>query len=133
MKLTYFCPTCWSESGEATTCANCGADLRDLSAKSYEEKLILALHHPEPTVPVRAAAILGELRSHAAVESLLDLARDSLDPYIQEAAADALRQIGDECVLPCLFRLSQNGAVRVRVAAKNAIKAIKERQHDRKH
>lgn len=49
----------------ATTCPCCGADLRDFTGKSYEEKLILALRHPEPTIPIRAAMILGELKSQA--------------------------------------------------------------------
>lgn len=131
MGLTYFCPSCWGEVGAVTICPNCGADVREFSGKSYEEKLILALHHPEPTVPIRAATILGELHSHAAVDSLLRLAAASPDPYIQEAAVEALGRIGDSRALPHLHRLSRDGAVRVQAAAKRAVKAVQEDQHAR--
>ena len=126
MSVTYFCPFCWSEIGAVATCPNCGADLRDLSSKSYEEKLIVALRHPEPTVPIRAATILGELRPQAAVEPLIDIATSVDDPYIQEAAVVALGQIGDLRALACLNHLSRRGAIRVRAAAERALTNIKE-------
>lgn len=127
MSLTYFCPSCWSEAGAVSTCPNCGADLRNFSGKSYEEKLILALRHPEPTVPVRAATILGELGSRAAVEPLIDVATSAKDPYVQEAAVEALGRIGDDRAFSCLDHLSREGAIRVRAAAGRAVKIIKNR------
>ncbi len=129
MSVTYFCPSCWSEVGTVATCPNCGADLRAFSGKSYEEKLILALRHPEPTVPIRAATILGELGSQAAVEPLIDIATTVDDPYIQEAAVEALGRIGNIRAVPCLDHLSREGAVRVRAAAERALKALKDRRN----
>ena len=126
MSVTYFCPSCWSEVGRATTCPNCGADLQDFAGYSYEEKLIRALRHPEPTVPIRAARILGELGSRAAVEPLIDVATSVRDPYIQEAAAEALGRIGDARAFSCLDHLRQEGALRVRAAAERALKALKD-------
>ena len=128
MSITYFCPSCWSEVGAATTCPNCGADLQDFSGRTYEQKLIIALRHPEPTVPIRAATILGELGSHVAVEPLIDVATSVDDPYIQEAAVVALGRIGDNRALSCLDRLSRQGAVRVRAAAERALKNLKGRR-----
>lgn len=125
--MTYFCPSCWSEVGRATTCPNCGAELRDFSRSSYEEKLISALQHLEPTVPLRAAVILGELGSLAAVEPLIDLAPSVKDPYIQEAAVEALRRIGDSRARSCLDFLSREGSVRVRAAAERAVRTLKDR------
>jgi HEAT repeats len=127
MSLTYFCPSCWHEVGAVGLCPKCGADLRTFSGKSYEEKLILALSHPEPTVPVRAAAILAELGSLVSVESLINLASAATDPYIQEAAVEALGRMGDSRALTCLGRLSREGAVRVRAAAELAVRSIQER------
>jgi HEAT repeat protein len=124
VSLTYFCPSCWSEVETGTTCPQCGADLRDFAGETYERKLIRALHHPEPTVPRRVAEILGELGSRAAVEPLLDLVESTSDPYIQEAAVEALGRIGDARALPCLQRLSREGAVRVRNAAKRGLRTI---------
>ena len=127
MSVTYFCPSCWSEVGAATICPNCGANLQDFSSRTYEQKLIIALRHPEPTVPIRAATILGELRSQAAVEPLIDVATSGEDPYIQEAAVVALGEIGDIRAWSCLESLSREGAVRVRAAAGRALKRLKDR------
>lgn len=122
--MTSYCPSCWCEAGSASVCPACGAEIQSLSQESYEEKLIRALHHPEPTVPVRTATILGELGSRAAVEPLIEVALSSGDPYIQEAAVVALGRIGDSKALPCLTRLSREGSLRVRIAADQTIKLL---------
>jgi HEAT repeat protein len=127
MSVTYFCPSCWGEVGTVKVCPNCGADLRDFAAETYEQKLIRALRHPEPTVPIRAATILGKLGSRAAVEPLLKIAAGSHDPYIQEAAVEALGRIGDVRALSCLDDLSREGALRVRAAAERAMKTLRSR------
>jgi HEAT repeat protein len=124
MALTRFCPSCWSEIGTEPVCLVCGTDVRDLSGQSYEEKLLQALYHPEPTVPVRAATILGELASTTAVEPLIQLAALTCDLYIQEAAVAALGRIGDARALPLLNQLRREGALRVRISANQAIRAL---------
>lgn len=126
MSMNYYCPSCWSEIGTASVCPVCSADLQDLASESYEEKLIHALDHSEPTVPIRAATILGELGSRAAVEPLIKVALSSPDPYIQEAAAAALGCIGDPRALQCLNRLIGDGAVRVREAARRALQLLED-------
>jgi len=126
--MTYFCPACWKEIAKADVCPHCGTDLGNLSNETYEQKLILALRHPEPTVPIRVAAILGQLRSRAAVEPLIDMALSSADPYIQEAAVASLGTIGDARALTCLNHLSHEGALRVKIAADRAAKAL-ENEH----
>ncbi len=126
MSVTYYCPSCWSEIGTALVCPICGADVRCLADETYEQKLIRALDHPEPTVPIRAATILGELGSRAAVEPLIKVARSGPDPYIQEAAIAALGCIGDPRALPCLHRVSRDGALRVREAARRALQLLED-------
>jgi HEAT repeat protein len=123
--VTFYCFSCWNEVGTANVCPQCGADLHDLAGESYEEKLIRALYHREPTVPVRAATILGELGSRSAVEPLIEVANSSQDPYIQEAAVNALGRIGDLRALPCLDRLGRGGMLRVRRAADQAIRTLR--------
>jgi HEAT repeat protein len=120
----YLCPSCWNEIRNEDVCPECGVDLKELAQEGYEEKLIRALRHPEPTVPIRVAAILGKLRSRAAVEPLIEMALSSTDPYIQEAAVTALGTIGDARALPCLSQLSHEGALRVRIAAERAAKNL---------
>ncbi len=122
--MTYYCPSCWAEIPDSARCPACGADVQRLGRETYEEKLIRSLHHPEPTVPVRAATILGELRSKAAVDALVEAAMSSQDPYLQEAVAQALGSIGDARALPFLEHLSREGAVRVRIAARRAMRGI---------
>jgi HEAT repeat protein len=117
MKLTHFCPECWNETRGLALCPECGADLHQLSAQTYEEKLIGALRHPEPTVPVRDAMVLGRLQYAAATPALIEAAMNTKDPCLQEAVAQALGAIGDRKALPCLEHLRREGALRVRAAA----------------
>lgn len=120
--MIYYCPSCWAEIASQTEmCPACGADIRDFAGESYELKLIRALRHPEPTVPLRAATILGELQSKAAVPALIETATRTEDPYLQEAAVKALGALSDEAAAPCLERLSREGALRVRIAARHAL------------
>jgi HEAT repeat protein len=123
--MIYFCPSCWNEIKNEDVCPECGVDLKELAQEGYEEKLIRALRHPEPTTPARAATLLGEIGSKDAVGPLMELMDSSPDPYIQEAAAIALGRIGDSRALLCLERWSAEGAVRVRLAAQQAIQSIR--------
>jgi HEAT repeat protein len=106
-----------------------GADLRDLAGETHEQRLIRALYHRAPTVPIRAATILGELGSRAAVEALIEVAVASADPYIREAAVLALGRIGDARASPSLDRLRRDGPVRVRMAARRAATTLKRHAH----
>lgn len=124
MKLTHFCPECWKETGGLATCPDCGADLQRHAEESYEKKLIGALRHPEPTVPVRAAMVLGKLRYAEATPALIEAAMNTKDPYLQEAIAQALGAIGDRRALPCLEHLKREGALRVRAAADLALARV---------
>jgi HEAT repeat protein len=124
MPITHYCPECWNEIGDERVCPKCRADFQHLAKESYEEKLIRALRHPEPTVPVRAAMILGELRSKAGVPALIESALNTKDPYLQEAAVQALGAIGNQEALPCLEHLRQKGALRVRAAAELAVALV---------
>ena len=122
--MTYFCPSCWREIATSDLCPHCGADLRQLTDQSYEEKLLGSLSHPDPTVPVRAATILGELGSKAAVHPLIVLALSNPDPYIQEAAVVALGRIGDPRAIPFLRNLTYEGPLRVRRAGRHALASL---------
>lgn len=122
--MIHYCPSCWAEIPDVSKCPSCGADVQALALEHYEEKLIRALRHPEPSTPVRAATILGELSSKAAVEPLIELVSSSHDPYIQEAGIVALSRIGDRRALNHLTHWTVEGALRVRLAAKQALKGL---------
>ena len=128
--MIYFCPSCGNEIKNEDVCPECGVDLKELAQEGYEEKLIRALRHPEPTVPVRAATILGDLGSRAAVEPLIEIGVSSEDLYIQEAAVVALGRIGDPRAARCLTRLRREGGLRVRNAADQALRMLERQSND---
>lgn len=124
---TFYCTNCWAENrlGDKV-CWSCGAPLDD--EVSYKEKLIKALSHPEPQTPVRAAWLLGELEAREAVPQLIRAVQASADPYLQEAAVEALGKIGDLGALPVLMAIAQGqGYVKVRLAAVEAIMHYRDR------
>lgn len=125
--VTFYCPACWAETPEgAATCPCCSADVQGVTdSRSYTAKLVAALSHPEPTTPVRAAKILGELRAAEAVGPLLDLVRQTRDPYTQAAAAEALGRIGAAESWPVLAELAENGPILARRQARIALSRMK--------
>jgi HEAT repeat protein len=124
--MIFYCPSCWRESTESIrVCPHCKVDVERLALEQdYVQKLIAALDHPEPQTAVRVAWILGMRREARAVPHLARLARESEDPYIVEAAVDALGRIGDPAGLEAIRFAAQHGAVRVRERAKYAIDLI---------
>lgn len=77
--MTYFGPGCWKRiPQEAKTCPFCGRDIAAADARSYSERLIGSLNHPEPETRLRAAEILGEQRYAPADGPLLARAREEL-------------------------------------------------------
>jgi HEAT repeat protein len=120
---------CWNEIDESlTVCPSCGADQRLLSKETFVQKLIRALHHPEPETPVRAASVLGKLRAQEAVPEMIQLMRDSPDPYIAAACAQALVRIGRAAALAELQdMLAGVISVIVRRAVEGAMKPRREK------
>jgi len=121
MKTVNYCTHCWTEVPEqATVCPRCGDDIAARQASAdFVEKLIAALHHPEPTTPIRAAWILGQRREREAVEPLIQLARTCPDPFLVESAVEALGKIGDPRALGTLhFIVQQHPNLRVRRMAR---------------
>jgi HEAT repeat protein len=111
-------------SGE-TVCPACGADAEQFSSRrSYVQKLIAALEHPEPQTPVRAAWLLGQVRAAEAVSALVGVVQESSDPYLVEAAVEALGQIGDPTCRAVLEQAAREGALRVRRAAERALRRM---------
>jgi HEAT repeat protein len=101
--MTYYCIQCWAEiEKNEMACPHCGADQDGLGRESYVEKLIRALHHPVPETSIRAAHILGSVKSTAAVPALSKLAASNVDPFVRAAAIEALGNIGDATVIPAL-------------------------------
>ncbi|MGC9151178.1 MAG: HEAT repeat domain-containing protein [Microbacter sp.] len=93
--MTFYCTNCWHEiDPDIAVCPYCGANQYALSEEEYDEKLIRALHHPEPMTPIRAAFILGERGVHKAVPDLEKVILENKDPYLVKEALEALGKIG---------------------------------------
>jgi HEAT repeat protein len=123
--MTFYCPICWSEvPKDAATCKHCGADLASADSRPIIEKLCSALLHPEPETAVRAAWILGERRESQAVPELINVVKTATDGFLVEAAAEALGKIADSRALECLRKAAEDGPIRVRIAARDALQTI---------
>jgi HEAT repeat protein len=91
-------------------------------SKNMVERLILALDHPEPETPIRAAWVLGERREAGAAAALAVLVRKTKDVYLATAAVEALGKIGTREALDFLNTLSSYPARMVREAAKDTLR-----------
>ncbi|MCL5030973.1 MAG: HEAT repeat domain-containing protein [Bacteroidetes bacterium] len=74
--------------------------------------MIRALKHPEPSTPVRAAEILGELKAKDALPYLIELTKISKDPFIVKAALSSIKKIEDKnFVVKTEQSISKNGII----------------------
>ncbi|HQL55083.1 MAG TPA: HEAT repeat domain-containing protein [Phycisphaerae bacterium] len=117
--MRWYCPGCWRDFGEdLATCPHCRLDIHAFwDSKDYVEKLMLALNHPEPTTPVRAAELLGRVRAARAVEPLIRLVRENADIFVVRAAVRALALIGTTNARRFLETLGSHPAEWIRVEA----------------
>lgn len=125
--ITSFCPYCWAEvDANATTCPHCHALLTQ-DNREYVEKLIAALHHPDPLTQRRAAYILGLLGDERAVPALCSLLMATDDPYLQAEVVTALGAIGGPQAEVALNEVSESNirSVIVRRAARQALMRLK--------
>ena len=127
--MQWFCPECWHEVDETDRlCSACGALLSELDKKSFAEKAMAALRHPEPATSVRAAEILGKLQPPGAVAALMEVLSGGRDPYLLEVAARALGEIGDPTSIPALQPVVLSSYLVARIAAGEALGKIASRE-----
>ncbi len=95
--MIFFCPYCWREIGEnERKCPHCAMFLVEHDKKDFEEKLINALRHPVRDTIERAVWILGKLKSHIAVDALIDLFNSIDNPFLKRHILEALYEIDSE-------------------------------------
>lgn len=123
--MIFYCPICWHEvSAKDERCNHCGSDLKTADARPLVEKLCSALNHPEGETAVRAAWILGERRESEAVADLIRAVETAADSFVVESAVEALGKISDPRAVTCLKAAAEHGTVRVRLAARDALKLL---------
>ncbi|MFN3395403.1 MAG: HEAT repeat domain-containing protein [Thermodesulfovibrionales bacterium] len=121
--ITFFCPKCWKEIKRGDRkCPHCGADITAHERKSFEEKLINALKHPERETVQRAVWILGRLKSHRAVNPLIRLFEQSDNPYLKREILDALFEIRLDDAMAFIMKSLKSEISIVRKKAEEIIK-----------
>ncbi|HWP49083.1 MAG TPA: HEAT repeat domain-containing protein [Candidatus Limnocylindrales bacterium] len=118
----FFCPSCWEEfTKDLSLCPRCKADLSALDRQSPIQKLIRALHHPDPTIQRCTVYLLGEKRGQEARGPRLDLLDGTKDYFLMEEIAEALGKIGDQETILVLTKLLDNPSFLVRGSAVRAL------------
>ena len=125
--VRYYCPGCWQDSEEdISPCPCCGLRIHEFwDSKDRVEKLIIALHHPEPETMYRAAWLLGEAKDARAVKPLIQLIQESDDVYAAHAAVKALGEIGNAEAREFLRILLTHPAQMVREEAEAILSRLK--------
>ena len=123
--MIFYCPNCWTRVKEGEkVCPECKADIEPLDHRSYFEKLVNALNHPERTTRIRAAYILGELKDRRAIKPFAEAVSKPMgveDVFFVEMIAIALGKVNREEALPILIRLMDHPSFLVRRAALNSL------------
>jgi DNA-directed RNA polymerase subunit RPC12/RpoP len=121
--VRFYCPRCWHDfAQDLPRCPYCGAEiLESWRSKDYVEKLIVALEHPEPSTPIRAAWLLGQSRERRAIEPLKRLAKTTRDLYISQAAIQALSQMDRNDVYDFLQDFASHPTTLLREAARSGL------------
>jgi hypothetical protein len=133
--VRFYCPICWNDfEQDLAHCPLCGADIAEFwNTKDYMEKLIVALEHPEPTTPIRAAWLLGQKQDPRAIEPLKQLLKTTHDPYIARAAVQALSKMDRNDIFDFLQEFANHPVVIVRQEAQSALSCMSQRQPPQNH
>ncbi|NLI80655.1 MAG: HEAT repeat domain-containing protein [Deltaproteobacteria bacterium] len=78
------------------------------------EKLVLALHRPEPTTPLRIPWLLGKMGDSRPVAALIETIRSAEDIYLARAAVRALGETGSPEAMGFLESLSHHPVKMIR-------------------
>jgi HEAT repeat protein len=120
--MTFFCPNCWKEMASAQqACFRCGAKVSSWGEQAYTVKLVQALSHPEPDTRMRAIYLLGETRTHSAIEALTQVYRNTADPFVKAEVIKAVGKIGGESALLLLLEALRHPSFIVRQEAEKVL------------
>jgi HEAT repeat protein len=121
-KMIFYCPHCWKElpDGEAF-CPYCRKKISSWDVKTFTDKLLGALCHPEPTTQTRAVYILGERKSEEALGPLARLFRQSKNPFLKSEIVAAAGKIGGSEALAFVVQALRQDSFMVRSEAAHAL------------
>lgn len=120
---TFFCPHCWKEIDKNDKlCPYCAYDISTYSELDFEDKLIIALNHPERDTVKRAVWILGKIKSEKAIQHLIHTFEKADDPYLQREIIKSLKQIGTKEAMDYIKQAISSNSVIVKRAALEILK-----------
>ncbi len=120
--MFFYCYHCWSDFEEASDyCPKCGKELSSFSALNFQDKLILALDHPERLTLQRVIWIIGNLRLEKSVPKLSILAKDCQDFVIVTEIINTLIKIGSAEAVKIVEELSTHPSGIIRKYASEAL------------
>ena len=106
--MIFFCPVCWREiKADEKKCPYCGADITEHEKKTFEEKLINALKHPERETAKRSVWILGRIKSIKAVSPMEELFGRTDNPFMKLEILNSLKEIGTESALDFIMEVTR--------------------------
>jgi HEAT repeat protein len=103
------------------SCPYCHEHISSWDVKTFTDKLLGALYHPEPTTQTRAVYILGERKSEEALGPLVRLFRQSKNPFLQSEIVGAAGKIGGSEALAFVVQALQQDSFMVRSEAAHAL------------
>jgi len=122
--MVFFCPICWKEVNQGTRrCPHCWSDITEHEKKSFEEKLINALNHPERETVQRAVWILGRIKSIKAVKPLAILFEQTDNLFLRIEILNALNEIGTPDAVDLIIKAVDSYERLVRNKAKELLEA----------
>ncbi len=120
--MIFYCPNCWRElPSEQGLCVHCGQEVSVGHEKTFTEKLVQALSHPEPMTQMRAVYLLGEKRVGEVVGSLAQLFRRNKNPFLQTEIIEAIGKIGGDSAYSILIEALRHPSFIVRGEAAKAL------------
>jgi len=118
--MIFYCPHCWKELSDGqASCPFCHESISSWDEKTFTDKLVHALFHPEPVTQTRAVYLLGERKSKESLRPLTRLFQQSKNVFLQSEIIAAAGKIGgDDAFVLVLQALRHRSFIVIGEAAK---------------
>jgi hypothetical protein len=117
MSTTFFCPFCGKPGpDDDPVCHSCGKSIKYWREHTFEERLLLTLHHPIREHRMMAIQLLGQRKYERAVPVFAEMITAGQDVYTLREIVCALSQIKTNESRQLLVQLREHPSPVVRTA-----------------